>query len=192
MNAYETAVALGIDGDANVVTVLQSLAVSDVTRSDLNRFMRVGRFLIFDGAAWSGSIQTLLVNGSIPEDNLDDIVDLKAIMVGTGGDGLATTDPVWSLRVFAFVTLMAGISQDASLVEQFYAMAGGRPFADLTIEQYEEQSAAALTASGKQGLLNRIIWEEEQFDARANQARAAVASGTATTSQQVLDILHTR
>ncbi len=145
MNGYEKAQALGLTGtDAEIVAVLQTLTTTDIVGAKLGKWLGERNLLSWDGSEWFGILQDLIDNGSITGGALAGIRQLKAVLVGPRGDGLATTDPAWAPMVFQIITGISQVSQDAvALVDSFYALDGGRPYKDLTVEEFAAQRTAA-------------------------------------------------
>lgn len=148
MNAYEKAQALGLTGtDAEIVAVLKTLTNGDIPAKALGKWLGERNLLSWDGSAWFGTLQTLLDNGSITGTAADGIRQLKAVLVGPRGDGLETTSPRWAGLVFQTISGVAQASQDAAaLIDSFYALDGGRPYKDLTTQEYAAQKTAAQAA----------------------------------------------
>ena len=192
MNGYEKAQALGLTGTpAEIVAALNSLGETDITRLALGKFLREREFLIYDGTAWYGSIQVLLdmSPSPIPSEHIPNIIALKSIVTGSGGDGLATTKPFWAAKVLSFVQLLATIAGDAGLIDTFYAEAGGRPYASLTVEQYNAQAAAAAASQAKVDLVTIVDELKTEFDAKLNQVLYGISTGAVTTREQILSVL---
>lgn len=183
MNAVEKAKQLNLTGTpAEIVAVLNSLGAGDITRLVLGKFLREKEFLIYDGTTWYGSIQTLLEMSPspIPVEHVPNIIALKSIITGTGGDGLATTQPVWAVKILSFVQLLATVAGDAGLISVFYDMAGGRPYASLTVEQYTALVTDTQAADEKQTavdtIITRCIASREAAEAEARKADSTPSS----------------
>lgn len=184
MNGYEKSVALNLSGTAaEKVAVLQTLAIDDITRLQLGRWLREAGLLSSTGTEWYGTLQQAIDAGAIASELLTGINDLKSILTGIGGDGLATTHPHWAGVVWDLITqLTAG---DNDLITSFYAMAEGRPYADLTVEQYEAQQASAEAAVAKADLVEYLVSLKEMFDQNYNETLHAINTGAATTQEAV-------
>ncbi len=158
MNGYEKAQALNLTGtDAEIVAVLKTLTTTDILGSKLGKWLGERNLLSWDGSGWFGTLQDLIDDGSITGDSLAGIRQLKAVLVGPRGDGLATTDPAWAPMVFQIISGIAQVSPDAAaLIDSFYALDGGRPYKTLTVEQFAVQRDAAGAVVAKQALRSRI------------------------------------
>jgi len=188
MNGYEKAAALGLSGTtAENVAVLQTLAVDDITRLELGKWLRETGMLSSTGTEWYGTLQTAIDAGQIAGDTLTGINDLKSILAGIGGDGLATTHPYWAGVVW---NLISALSQgNTDLINSFYARGGGRPYAALTVEQFEAQAAAAEAAQAKMDLVVIVDELKTEFDSKLNQVLYSISTGAVTTREQILSVL---
>jgi len=147
MNGYEKAVSLGLTGtDAEIVAILKTLTTTDIIGTKLGKWLGERQLLSWDGTGWFGLLQTLIENGTITGAALDGIRELKAVLVGPRGDGLETTSPVWAPIVFATISGISQVSNDAAaMIDSFYGLDGGRPYKDLTVEEFAAQRTAAQT-----------------------------------------------
>jgi hypothetical protein len=158
MNAYEKAQELGLTGDdAAQVAILRTLTVGDIHATKLGKWLGERNLLSWDGTTWFGTLQTLIDNGTITGSDLAGIQQLKAVLVGPRGDGLATTDPAWAPMVYQIISGIAQVSEDAAaLIDSFYALDGGRPYKDLTVEQFAAQRTSAIALAVKQAALDLV------------------------------------
>ena len=181
MNAYEKAQSLSLSGtDAEKVAILKTLTVGDIHGSKLGKWLGERGLLSWDGTSWFGTLQTLIDDGSITGDSLAGIRQLKAVLVGPRGDGLATTDPVWAPMVFEIISGIAQVSADAAaLIDSFYALDGGRPYKNLTVEQFAAQRTAAIAKAEIQP-----IWT-----ARSAVVAEGIHDGTITTIEQIIVVI---
>lgn len=152
MNAIEAAQSLGLTGtDAEIVATLQTLSRSNIAASSVRRWLRQDRdpaLLAYDGSAWFGTLQDMLQAGQLSTGMQAGLRDLKALMLEEGGD-LRTTQPGPAGRVYAVVTGIAQIlgGDQSETIDSFYRLDGGRPFKDLTAEQFAQQKADATRTS---------------------------------------------
>ena len=181
MNAYEKAQQLGLSGtDAAQVAILRTLTVGDIHANKLGKWLGERNLLSWDGSGWFGILQTLIDNGTITGADVAGIQQLKAVLVGPRGDGLATTDPVWAPMVYQIISGIAQVSQDAAaLIDSFYALDGGRPYKDLTVEQFAAERTAALAKAEIEP-----IWI-----ARSAVVAEGIHDGTITTIEQIIAVL---
>lgn len=147
MNAIETANALGITGaDAEIVATLRTLSRANIAAASVRTWLRQDRdpvLLAYDGSAWYGTLEDMLQAGQLTPAMVAGLRDLKALML-EGGD-LRTTQPGPAGRVFSIVTGIAQIlgGDQSETIDSFYRLDGGRPFKDLTAEQFAAQKADA-------------------------------------------------
>jgi hypothetical protein len=180
-NAFEKAQSLGLTGtDAEIVAILRTLTVGDIHATKLGKWLGERGLLSWDGSSWFGTLQTLIENGTITGPAIAGIQQLKAVLVGPRGDGLATTDPAWAPMVFQIITGIAQVSPDAAaLIDSFYALDGGRPYKDLTVEQFAAQRTAALAKAEIEP-----IWT-----ARSAVVAEGIHDGTITTIEQIVAVI---
>lgn len=178
MNAYEKAQQLGLTGtDAEIVAVLKTLTNAGIPGKALGKWLGERNLLSWSGDKdnpWFGTLQTLLDTGVITGEAADGIKELKAVLIGPRGDGLATTDPEWSRKVFTTITGIAAVSENAAaLIDSFYALDGGRPYKDLTTAQYAAQRSAAQVQTDLDSVLATC---DETAKEAARQSGATLAS----------------
>jgi len=181
MNAYEKAQSLILSGaDAEIVGALKTLTTTDILGLKLGKWLGEHNLLSWDGSVWFGTLQDLIDDGKITGAEAIGIQQLKAVLVGPRGDGLATTDPAWAPMVFQIISDISQVSPDASaLIESFYALSGGRPYKDLTVEQFAAQRTAAVAKAEIQP-----IWI-----ARSAVVAEGIHNGTITTIEQILAVI---
>lgn len=182
MNAYEKAQALGLTGtDQHIVDVLKTLTNGDIPAKSLGKWLGERNLLSWDGTGWFGTLQTLLDAGQITGTAADGIRQLKAVLIGPRGDGLETTNPLWAGLVFQTIGGIAAASEDASaLIDSFYALDGGRPYKDLTVQEYAAQRTAAEQASivttGLTAVRTKIDAADDAARTESRKAGATVQS----------------
>jgi hypothetical protein len=190
MNAYQKTQQLNLAGTPQqIVDVLKTLTVSDIPTASVRTWFREKElWLERSTGGMFGPLQAAYEAASQPQkDGLDYLYD--TVFAGSA-QWLRTTQPVWAVKVWQLVQLVVALSPQASgLIDSFYALDGGRPFAALTVEQYEEQQVAAEEYAVKDGLRTRVQFEKTQFDSRVNEALAAIDAGTVTTGAGILTML---
>jgi hypothetical protein len=181
MSAYAKAQQLGLTGDdAAQVAILNTLTLGDIHANKLGKWLGERNLLSWDGSGWFGTLQDLIDNGTITGSAVAGIQQLKAVLVGPRGDGLATTDPAWAPMVYQIISGIAQVSQDAAaLIDSFYALDGGRPYKDLTVEQFAAQRVAALAKAEIEP-----IWI-----AKSAVVDEGIHNGTITTIEQILSVI---
>ena len=171
MNAYETATRLGLTGDnKEIVAQLQPLTAVDLPTKVLEQWLFGTGLLMYTGDKFEGPIQDAL-NGLHDEHPIHHaITRMKAAVYGDVTDMIRTaTVPSIAGDMLMLATAMAAGQPDpAAFMGSLYGLVGGRPFADLTAEQYAtarteyEASTAAADAAAKLQqawamMLNEII-----------------------------------
>jgi hypothetical protein len=146
MNAYEKAQSLGLKGtDAENVGVLQTLTVSDIPVGEVARLLREETLLLWTGEKYVGAIQQAVESPGIPLQFVNGIDELKSAIFGGSAKHLLTTVPKWAAKVAEIMAAIAQvIPQTAGLVDRVYALDGGRPWKDLTVEEFAKQRDEAV------------------------------------------------
>lgn len=167
MNAYQRSVELGLTGtDAEIVAKLKPLTVSNIpVRSVRTWFREQNLWLERSTGGMMGPLQVAYDAASQQEkDGLDYLYD--TVFAGSA-EFLRTTDPVWAARVYDLVQLVVSLSPQVSgLIDSFYALDGGRPYKDLTVQQYQQQKAEAEQEQEQQFFLTSL---QTRFDALKNK-----------------------
>ena len=155
MNAYEKAQQLGLTGDpAAQVAILQTLTVSDISIESVKEWLRatevsgIALWIPTSPTTMSGVIES--AKQSATEVQQAGIGYMWSVVYGGTGQYLRTTDPAWAPRVFGFIQMVATLAPSINdLVDSFYALDGGRPYKDLTVEQFAAQRTAAESIAEK-------------------------------------------
>ena len=157
MNGYEKAVALNLAGtDAEIVAILKTLTVGDIPCSEVRTWMREHLIWYRGDGQMGGSLATAKANAS-PEQqgNLD---YLYATVWGDSAQMLRTTDPFWAPQVAQLVELVATlVPEAATLVDEFYALDGGRPYLTLTEVEFAAQRTVAADAAAIESIRTTAI-----------------------------------
>lgn len=181
MNAYEKSQELNLDGtDAQKVAILQTLTVADIPTKSLARLLREESLLLWTGEKYVGSIQTLVTSHGADPQFVAGIDELKSAVFGGSAESLLTTVPKWSVKVWAIVSAIVALVPDtAGLIDRVYALDGGRPYKDLSVEEFAAQRTASLAKAGIQP-----IWI-----ARSAVVAEGIHDGTITTIEQILAVI---
>ena len=179
MNGYEKAQALGLSGtDAEIVAKLQTLTVSDIPVKSVRTWFRENNlWLERSTGEMFGPLQAAYA--SAPQEAKDGLDYLYDTVFAGSADFLRTTQPVWAQQVWQLVQLVVQLSPaHTGLVDSFYALDGGRPYKDLTVEQFAAQRTAAQETAALMAQRNAlrtrldVIWNQigtsEQADAIAD------------------------
>ena len=146
MNAYEKAQSLGLTGtDAEIVAVLKTLTTSDIPVSKVAIWLRENLLWYWTSpTSMGGAFQNVVENPSTPQNIKDGLGLFFSAVFGDGAAFLQTTVPQWAGLV---AQVMAGLiqlaPQSAALVDSFYSLDGGRPYKDLTVEEFSSQKTQA-------------------------------------------------
>lgn len=178
MNAYEKAQALGLTGtDQQIVDVLKTLTTNDIPVSKVGPWLRE-KGLWYRGAdgAMKGALSTIYAAADqATKDKLD---ILHSAVFGLGAQNILTTQPEWA--GLAWQVISAIVAMDNSklgLIDEFYALDGGRPFKDLTVQQYATIKTDAAALEVKQTALDAAI---ARCDAAAEAARTEFRKSDST------------
>ena len=121
-----------------IVAVLRALSQENIPAAKLRRWLSDHELLSYDGSGWFGRLEDLTLSPELTAG----IRSLKERVLS--GDPVRTADPAFAPKVLAIVQGVAtAVPAIAGLVDSFYALDGGRPWKDLTVEQYNAQKATA-------------------------------------------------
>lgn len=146
MNGYEKSVALNLTGpDAEKVAILQTLTVSNIAVDAVCVWLRENLLWFRTSpTTMGGSIQAVLEAAETPTETKQQLGLFWSAVFGDGAQNLLTTVPTWAGLVWQIIQGLTQAAPDAAaLVDSFYALDGGRPYKDLTVEQFAAQRTAA-------------------------------------------------
>jgi hypothetical protein len=145
-NAYQATIEKQITGtDAQKVAILQALSQADIPAAKLRRWLSDNELLSYDGAGWFGRLEEVTLSAELTMG----IRSLKERVLS--GDPVRTADPAFAPKVLAIVQgVAAAVPEIAGLVDSFYALDGGRPWKDLTVEQLTADRDAVIAAQAAQ------------------------------------------
>lgn len=197
MNGYEKAQALGISGTAaENVAVLQTLTAQPIPLAELLFTLNFRGMLTKvvgsnEAEKWRGSILTMKAALTAANQTAH-VAALDQWLSHITNPRNLTFDTTNPLHAATFAALNAsfgdpqvGIFQ-AGDFDAVYALGGGRPYATLTVEQYEAQATAAAAAQAKAELVEHLTSLKQSFDAKYNVALSDIALGSITTQQQLV------
>ena len=157
MNGYEKSEALGLTGtDAEKVAILQTLTVSNIAVDAVRVWLREN-LLWFRSSptTMGGAIQQVIESPSTPDETKQQLGIFWSAVFGDGAQNLLTTVPTWAGLVWQIIQGLTQAAPDAAaLVDSFYALDGGRPYKDLTAEQFAAQRTAAETEAATESARN--------------------------------------
>lgn len=146
MNGCEKSVELSLPGtDAEKVAVLQTLTVSNIAVDAVRVWLRENLLWFRTSpTTMGGSIQVVLEAAETPTETKQQLGLFWSAVFGDGAQNLLTTVPTWAGLVWQIIQGLTEAAPDAAaLIDSFYALDGGRPYKDLTVEQFAAQRAAA-------------------------------------------------
>ena len=159
MNAYQTAQAKGITGTvAEIVAVLRCLTVSDIQIEAVQSWFREKNLWMRGPEPKRlGTLEAVYSNPQTPSQAIAGLDYQWETVFGGTAQALRTTDPFWAVEVKKLVDLVVSLSpQSSGLVDSFYALDGGRPYKDLTVEQYAADAAKVDSAATQAAIVARI------------------------------------
>lgn len=158
MSAYQKSLELNLEGtDAQKVAILQTLTVYDIPAKSLARLLREESLLLWTGEKYVGSIQTLVTSQGANAQFVAGIDELKSAVFGGSADSLLTTVPKWSVKVWSIVSeIVALVPDTAGLIDRVYALNGGRPYKDLTAQEFAAQRSEAESIAVKNTALDLV------------------------------------
>lgn len=155
MNGYEKSVTLSLTGtDAEKVAILKTLTVSNIAVDSVRVWLRENLLWFRTSpTTMGGSIQAVLESDQTPTETKQQLGLFWSAVFGDGAQDLLTTVPTWSGLVWTIIQGLTAAAPDAAaLVDSFYALDGGRPFKDLTVQQFATQRAEAIEQAEKQAV----------------------------------------
>ena len=147
MTAYTKSIELGLTGtDAEIVAILQTLAANDLPVSHVAEWLRVRRLWYAVPDGFAGPLQQVYDSPDTPVQVRDALGEFFASVWGRGAEYIRATWPQYGPQILAISGLLSAlIPGGESLQADLYAAFGGRPYADLTVEQFAAERAAAET-----------------------------------------------
>jgi len=169
MNAYQTAQQIGLTGtDTEIVSTLQSLAARDVQSADVAAWMRENGLWMITPDGQFGTLHKLYLQTTNPVKA--GLSEWYASVFGGGAQSIRVTRPDIAARVAGVISLIAAALPDGDKIcESFYALCGGRPWAELTVEQFAAQRLAAAAQAEREAAYAAVA-------ARVNAVMAATAT----------------
>lgn len=182
MNGYEKSVALNLTGtDAEKVAILQTLTVSNIAVDAVRVWLRENLLWFRTSpTTMGGAIQQVIDSDKTPDETKQQLGIFWSAVFGDGAQHLLTTVPTWAGLVWQIIQGLTQAAPDATaLVDSFYALAGGRPYKDVTVEQFAAQRTAALA---KESI-------EPFWTARSAVVAEGIHDGTITTIEQIISVI---
>jgi hypothetical protein len=142
VNAYEKSLTLGLSGShAEQVAILRTLTVHDIAVTLVRTWLRERNlWMRISPTVMGGTIEQIAQSPATPEATKEKIRIFYAAVFGDSANWLRTTDPQYAGLASQIITELSSVIPVASdLIDSFYALDGGRPYKDLTVEQFDEQ-----------------------------------------------------
>jgi len=144
MNSYQKALELGLQGtNQEIVDCLKTLGSNDVLSTDISVWMREKRLWIITPDGNSGILYDLYKNTD-NQDVKNGLAEWYASTLGGQAHNIKITDPSYSIRIFQIISIIILLLPEYSnLIDEFYSLCGGRPYSNLTVEQFITESIEA-------------------------------------------------
>lgn len=194
MSGYQKAVSLGLTvamkpgtdperryTNAEIVAILQTLTVSNIAVDAVRVWLREN-LLWFRSSptTMGGAIQQVIDSDQTPSETKQQLGIFWSAVFGDGAQNLLTTVPTWAGLVWKIIQGLTQSAPDAAaLIDSFYALDGGRPYKDLTVQEFAAQQTAALAKAEIQPIWN----------ARSAVVAEGIHNGTITTIEQILSVI---
>lgn len=159
MNGYEKSDALGLTGtDVEKVAILRTLTVSSIAVDAVRIWLRENLLWFRTSpTTMGGAIQQVIDSDQTPAETKQQLGIFWSAVFGDGAQNLLTTVPTWAGLVWTIIQGLTQAAPDAAaLVDSFYALDGGRPYKDLTVEQFAAQRTAAESLALKTAALEVV------------------------------------
>jgi hypothetical protein len=175
MNGYQKAQSLGLTGeDAEIVAKLQTLTAGPIPIANVIQWFDEQNLAELDPIdnAWVGSLVEVVKNPQTPAPLVAGLRKLFVHLAKRTSQTVDTTDLTFAVEVWSllgYLIQMGVVTTDQR--DSFYLLDGGRPYKDLTVEQFDDQRTAAEAAIAQQELESE--WVALQNDGGINTALAA-------------------
>ena len=173
MNAYETAVATGLTTaivpgsdpergytPAEIVAILQTLTVSPISVAKAIHYFDQHNLGAIDPIenTWTGKLVDIARNENMPTELREGLRQLFRHLAKRDSEVVDTTDTTIAVQTANLLVVLVQLGAiTTNERDAFYALDGGRPWLDLTVEQYETQAAAAATVAARQVIVDTCL-----------------------------------
>jgi hypothetical protein len=184
MNAYEKALEMNLSGEpAEVVAILNAITAGPIPVANVLQYFDEQNLAEWDPLAddWVGSLVTVARNQSTPSPIVAGLRKVFVHLAKRTSQTIDTTDPVIAVETLALLgaLIQMGVVTTTQR-DAFYDLDGGRPYASLTVEQYNELKTASETAAAKADAVTAVIVKATAAR-EAAEAEARIAESTPTT-----------
>lgn len=187
MNGFEQSEVLGLTGtDAEKVAILHTLTVSNIAVDAVRVWLREN-LLWFRSSptTMGGAIQQVMDSDQTPDETKQQLGIFWSAVFGDGAQNLLTTVPTWAGLVWQIIQGLTRAAPDAAaLVDSFYALDGGRPYKDLTVQEFAAQRTAAVAAESAQAIREASWTVMDRF---RNQIGTSEQAAGITSMRAMLD-----
>ena len=173
MNGYEKAVELGLTTAtapgsdpprsftaAEIVDQLHALTAGSIPIDRLTHWFDQEHLAAYDpiDGVWTGSLVDVIKSQSTPAPLVAGLRKLFVHIAKRGSLTIDTTDLEFAVEVYTMLgyLIQMGVVTTAQR-DSFYALDGGRPYKDLTVEQYEQQAAAVTDVIARQAIIDAVL-----------------------------------
>lgn len=145
VNPYKHAIEIGLSGTDADVPVLNALTSEPISVADVLQFFDEQNLAEMDPIenAWVGTLVDLVKNPATPGPVVVGLRKLFNHLAKRTSQTVDTTNPVFAVETWTLLSVL--IQMGVVTTQQrdaFYALDGGRPYADLKVEQYALEKAA--------------------------------------------------
>ncbi len=169
MNGYQKAHALNLTGtDAEIVAKLQTLTAGPIPIANVLQWFDEQNLAELDPIdnAWVGSLVSVVKNPATPAPLAAGLRKLFVHLAKRTSQTVDTTDLTFAIEVW---TLLGYLIQMGVVTTQqrdsFYLLDGGRPYKDLTVQEFEAQrDAAAAEVTAHEFRSEVVAWLNEEFN----------------------------
>lgn len=153
MNGYEKSEALGLTGtDAEKVAKLQTLTAGPIPIANVLQWFDEQNLAELDPIdnAWVGSLVNVVKNPATPAPLAAGLRKLFVHLAKRTSQTVDTTDLTFAIEVWTLLgyLIQMGVVTTQQL-DAFYLLDGGRPYKDLTVEEFAAQQTAAETEAAQ-------------------------------------------
>jgi hypothetical protein len=150
--------------DTEIVAILHTLTVHDIPVESVRTWFREKElWLERSTGGMFGPLQVAYEQA--PQEAKDGLDYLYDAVFKKSAAYLRTTEPYWAQKAYGLVQLILQLSPGSSgLVDSFYALDGGRPYKDLTVQGFAAQRDAAAAEVAAQEFRSEVVaWLNEVF-----------------------------
>lgn len=177
MNTYEKILSLGLSGtDTENAAKVAALTLRDVPITDVAAWLRERSLWIKGPDSQLGSLYAIYA-ATDNEQVKAGLADFYAAVFSGQAQMLRMTRVDIATKVAGVLAIISGVLPDGpAIITEFYAMAGGRPWASATAELIATQRTAAQALTAKQNALSVVEQAHESAKAEYRSANGTPES----------------